>query len=366
MIHTTPLLDFDDLVIVPEIQTHIASRKEINPCDKNGMLPLFTAPMDTVISTENDKEFLKNRIYPVLPRTEDAYNGYVSYDINQWRSYSIEQFQKVFIEDSRRNVNNHNPMYALIDVANGHMNVVFDMVVKAKLLYADRLILMVGNIANPATFNQLAKAGADYVRVGIGNGGGCLTTQQTGIGFPMASLVQQCFIHKKAENYKTKIVADGGMKKYSDIIKALACGADYVMIGNLFNKALESCSPNMVDKGNNYYVPYEHYYNNNIGNLGSKRPKTQEELMVDGVLFKKYRGMSTKEVQESLGNTILKTSEGIVKYQKVEYTLKTWVENFTDYLRSAMSYTNSLTLNEFIGDVWLQAITPNAFARFNK
>jgi hypothetical protein len=76
--------------------------------------------------------------------------------------------------------------------------------------------------------------------------------------------------------------------------------------------------------------------------------------------------MSTKEVQKKWGATKLKTSEGVVRFRKVEYRLDKWVENFEDYLRSAMSYTNSKTLKEFIGKIELVQITNNAYKRFNK
>jgi len=76
--------------------------------------------------------------------------------------------------------------------------------------------------------------------------------------------------------------------------------------------------------------------------------------------------MSTKEVQKKWGNAILKTSEGIVTYRKVEYTLNGWVENFNSYLRSAMSYSDSKTLEEFINKANIIQISDNAFKRFKK
>jgi hypothetical protein len=178
----------------------------------------------------------------------------------------------------------------------------------------------------------------------------CLTTEQTGIGYPMGSLVKECYEASKKlpKNSRAKIVADGGMKKYSDVIKALAIGADYVMIGSIFNKSLESC-------GQNYWrgVPVGDKLGKFLYNKGFS-------------IKKKFRGMSTKEVQKKWGNKILKTSEGVVRYRKVEYKIESWVVNFEHYLKSAMSYTNSINLNEFIGKVNYNKITNNSFKRFNK
>ena len=76
--------------------------------------------------------------------------------------------------------------------------------------------------------------------------------------------------------------------------------------------------------------------------------------------------MSTKEVQKSLGKENLKTSEGVVRRNKVEYTLEGWVDNFTSYLRSAMSYTDKKILPRFIGGVVTNVISQNSFKRFDK
>ena len=76
--------------------------------------------------------------------------------------------------------------------------------------------------------------------------------------------------------------------------------------------------------------------------------------------------MSTKEVQASWGKKNLKTSEGVVRLHDVEYTLSGWVENFRHYLKSAMSYTDSKNLSEFIGRVQYNLITTASFNRYNK
>lgn len=327
--------DFNDILIEPTITSDIMSRKEINPY-YSGFLPLITAPMDTVISSANSELFIDNKIMPCLPRGED-------HDQEGFESYSLQEFSKNIVEG-----NVHENGYYLIDLANGHMRELLNLVRATKAKYPN-LTLMVGNIANPQTYVKLSDAGADYIRVGIGNGGGCLTTQNTGVGYPMASLIQECYQASLILDNPAKIVADGGMKTYSDIIKALALGADFVMLGNILNKTLESAGENYLFKG--LPVPQE----------------TATIAYKFGVpVYKKFRGMSTKEVQKKWGNKELKTSEGVVRFRKVEYTLAQWVENFEDYLRSAMSYSNATTLSNFIGHANIIKITDSSYNRFNK
>lgn len=353
------LFDFDDILIEPEMHTSIRSRKQIDAMDEKQMLPLFTSPMDTVINEENVNLFNTNKIYGIIPRKANAGLDYISTDYKVWYSYSLDDFKKIFI-DNDINLRPGEKAFALIDVANGHMNEVKDLVVNSKEKYGRALVLMVGNCANPITFLSLSQAGADYVRMGIGNGAGCLTTVQTGIGYSMASLIHETVKIQQEREILTKIVADGGFKKYSDVIKALALGADYVMLGSIFNKALESCGETY--EGNKKYDSWTE--------PGDKVDQYSIDVLLQfeagKKFYKKFRGMSTKEVQKSLGKTELKTSEGISKMQPVEYTLTGWVENFTDYLKSAMSYTDCLTIGEFIGKVRFNKISKNSMERFNK
>ena len=76
--------------------------------------------------------------------------------------------------------------------------------------------------------------------------------------------------------------------------------------------------------------------------------------------------MSTKEAQKAMGKTSIKTSEGVVRFRRVEYYISGWTENFRHYLRNAMSYGDARTLEAFRGNRELCKISKNAYDRFNK
>lgn len=342
------LFDFDDILIEPAILSKIKSRSEINSRNMWGNLPLMTAPMDTVVNENNFHLFKDKGILPVLPRIPNPKNDWV--DTNIFLSYSLQDFEKIFLQN-KIYVSDGSRIMALIDVANGHMECLYEMAKDAKKKYGYSMCLMVGNVANPKTFEEYSKIGVDMVRIGIGNGNGCLTTVQTGVGYPMASLIEECNELRKYNNLRTEIIADGGFKKFSDIIKALALGADYVMLGSVLNKALESAGETTKENGE-------------IINQFSEESKKMFHAELS--LYKTFRGMSTKEVQKSWGKEQLTTSEGVVRRNKVEYTLEGWIKNFEDYLKSAMSYTGKKELHRFIGGVNYNMISMNSFRRFDK
>ncbi len=343
-------VDFNDILIKPSVTTDIMSRSEVNPFDKNGFLPLFTAPMDTVVDSTNADLFHNSKINICLPRGEKRTNNMM------FESYSLAQFKTEFYDKNGIDTLDNLPVYVLIDTANGHIQELVNMVKFSKEFYGEKMKLMVGNIANPDTYKLLSDAGVDYVRVGIGNGNGCLTTQQLGIGYPMASLIRECYYASLTLDSPAKIVADGGMKEYSDIIKALALGADYVMLGSILNKCVESCGKTYIKgQGRPIEISNSEAINHfKMGDLG------------ESVIIKEFRGMSTKEVQKKWGSDVLKTSEGVVRHRPVEYTLGQWVDNFESYLRSAMSYVNAKTIEEFQNNSEFINITNNAYLRFKK
>jgi IMP dehydrogenase/GMP reductase len=335
--------DFKDITIVPETVSTITSRKEVYPYDGSLYLPVMVSPMDTVVDENNYRLFENNNIPVCMPRGHQDYP-------NTFKSISLDEFES-YIDWYITN-NSFGEVKLLVDIANGHIEKLHKLCKKfVKNRKNPNHILMVGNIANPKTYEKLAKIGVDYVRVGIGGGSGCLTSANTGIHYPMASLIHECFQYKQKGDYKTKIVADGGFRNYDDIIKAIMLGADYVMLGGILNKCLESCSTTKL-----FGISLSTYWSTYIW---------YNHIWLRKHLKKSFRGMSTKEVQKKWGRNNLKTSEGIVKTNPVEYTISQWTENFNDYLKSAMSYTNSRTLDEFQKSEFV-FITENALNRFNK
>ena len=341
--------DFDDILIKPAVLTDINSRSEVDVTNNDDMLPLFTAPMDTVVCDENVDYFVNAGITTILPRKQNIDSTYVSTNKNCWYAYGLKEFRDVFLLNTPDNRGAN--MYALIDVANGHMQRLYDISKRIKEKFGNDIELMVGNIANPNTYRKYCEIGVDYIRVGIGGGSACTTSANVSIHFPMASLIDECAKIKKEFDNPTKIIADGGFRNFSDIIKALAIGADYVMLGSILNRCLESAGETTNEQGDT---------------IDQYSQIAKNYLDDDIPLYKTFRGMSTKEVQFDWGKDTIKTSEGVVRKHVVEYTVSGWVDNFTHYLKSAMSYTDCTNLNSFIGGVEYIEITENSFKRYNK
>ena len=378
-------LNYDDITIVPDEITDICSRSQCNPYDEDGYLPIFASCMSSVVSIENAGDFNAARIRAVIPRSYsvDERLGYLFKNEGNFVAFSLNEARDIFINRSeefeieyriaKRFTNKYlegrvvnTPIRVCIDLANGHMKCLLNLVKELKAKYGDSMLIMTGNIANPKTYADYEKAGVDYCRVSIGTGNVCSTSSNTAVHFPVFSLLEEIYEVKQSIDGKCKIIADGGIKGFRDIQKALIY-ADYVMVGSLFNKAIESAGK----------TTYGTFYWNVRGKkiarplktllyFGKEVPKSDYEHGYHRVktgkltVWKEKFGMSTKIAQSLINKANssetkkLKTSEGLLKYQKVEFDLKGWAENETDYLRSAMSYTNSRTLEEFKDAEWAQ------------
>lgn len=361
------LFSLDDIVLIPAIFSDIKHRKECVPYVREhsllpgtgNKLPLFTAPMSCVISPDNYNEFVNNGINTIIPRNVHI-NTRLLLANKTFVAFGLEEFKNLLNEE-----NLPYKMFICVDVANGHMLELYELSKKAKEKYKDNLVLMIGNIANPDTYIEYSRIGVDYIRCGIGTGNACTTSANGGIHYPMGSLLAdikelKLYHSGRIENF-AKIVADGGFNNFDQINKALALGADYVMLGKIFAKTLEACGPmhSVVYHDKDKLINRPEEFTAEMQKAGLKTVKYNK-------CTRNYYGMSTKTAQKEFGKEGNKTAEGIKFTVPVEYTIAGWVENFKHYLRSVMSYTGYHTLELFKGHVTYKLITPNARIAYYK
>lgn len=139
----------------------------------------------------------------------------------------------------------------VVDTAHGHSAGVLKTVEKIKNRYPDMPVIA-GNVATAAATEDLIKAGADVIKIGVGPGSICTTRVIAGVGVPQITAIYDCA--RAAKKHNKTVIADGGIKYSGDIVKALAAGADTVMIGSLFAGTEESPGEQEIYKGRSYKV----------------------------------------------------------------------------------------------------------------
>jgi len=137
----------------------------------------------------------------------------------------------------------------VVDTAHGHSRGVIEMVRTIRRRFP-RLDLIAGNVGTAEATRDLIRAGADAVKVGIGPGSICTTRVVAGVGVPQVTAIFEC--SKAAARSNTPVIADGGIKQTGDIAKAIAAGADAVMIGGLFAGVDESPGEMVLYEGRSY------------------------------------------------------------------------------------------------------------------
>ncbi len=147
-----------------------------------------------------------------------------------------------------------------IDIANVYANVdgMIEAIKKYRSLFP-HIKISAGNICNKNLMEELVNAGADYIKVGIGSGSACITRTEVGVGVPQFSAITECY--EEAQNIGCKIISDGGCVTAGDVCKAIAAGADMVMIAGMVSSCYE-CS-NMVEIDGQQYI--------NLYGLGSTK-----------------------------------------------------------------------------------------------
>jgi len=208
----------------------------------------------------------------------------------------------------------------VVDTAHGHTKKVLTIIKKIKKI-SKNSIVCAGNIATGKAAKFLADSGADIVKVGIGPGSICTTRLVTGIGVPQLSAILD--VKEALKNYKTKIISDGGIKFSGDISKAIAAGADAVMIGSLFAGTTESPGKIFKYKGKLY---------KNFRGMGSAGAMSAGSA--DRYFQKKNKNIS-KYVAEGV--------EGIVQFKG---PLNKIIYQLVGGLKSSMGYMGSKTIKD--------------------
>lgn len=205
----------------------------------------------------------------------------------------------------------------VVDTAHGHSLGVINMVKKIKQKFPE-VDLIAGNVATAEATEELIKAGADAVKVGIGPGSICTTRVVAGIGVPQITAVYEC--SQAAKKYNIPVIADGGIKYSGDIAKAIAAGADSVMLGNLLAGTDEAPGETVIWQGRSYKV---------YRGMGSLGAMTQ--------------GSSDRYFQEDAKKLVPEGIEGRVPYRG---SVADTIFQLVGGLRAGMGYCGARNIKE--------------------
>lgn len=332
-------LTYGDVLIVPNY-SNIRSRKDIdvtsNYLGKN-RLPLISAPMDYVTGFKMAETLSRLNAYGVVSRFREE-EDVPTYRADDYAiAVGLNDFDKSFAW-----IKENKPHAICIDVAHGD----HDRVVHAIRMYKSMFefgeykpYVIAGNVATKEGFWRLEAAGADAVRVGIGPGSACTTRETTGIGVPQLTAILD--IRKRA-NSTTAIIADGGIQYPGDIVKALAAGADAVMLGKMFAGHDESPGKILTEIRT---VPVPD---------GSK---PYGYIFKEVPAYKPYRGQSV------LGtNGARNAPEGVEGYVDYKGPVDKTVEQLVNYIQSGMSYVGARNIYELRDRAEFIQISPATLA----
>jgi IMP dehydrogenase len=192
----------------------------------------------------------------------------------------------------------------VIDTAHGHSRGVVEGIREIKSVFPN-CQLIAGNVATAEGAEALSKAGADAVKVGVGPGSICTTRVIAGVGVPQITAIQECA--RMIQKYDLPLIADGGIKFSGDITKALAAGADSVMIGSLFAGTDESPGEMVLYQGRSYKM-YRGMGSIEAMKSGSKDRYYQDDVEADIKLVPEgiegrvpYKGPLSSSVYQLLG-----------------------------------------------------------------
>ena len=219
----------------------------------------------------------------------------------------------------------------VIDTAHGHSKDVIDTLKKIKKIYKD-ISVVVGNIATAEAAKDLILAGADALKVGIGPGSICTTRVIAGVGVPQLYAISEVF--KVAKIHEIPVIADGGIKFSGDIAKAIAVGADAIMVGSLFAGTDESPGEVFLSEGRSY-KSYR-----GMGSIGAMG-----------------QGSADRYFQEDIMNSKKLVPEGVEGRVPYKGSVSKVIEQLVGGLKAAMGYTGNKTISEMKKNTKLVKIT---------
>jgi len=310
---TNQAITFDDVLLVPAYNHH-ESRRVVDTTSTDRLeklslsLPVISSNMDT-ITESTMANFMGSK------GGMGALHRFMSIEdnIKEFKNCTGKVFVSVGCTDAELQraeaLRDAGANYFCVDVAHAHAKYVGKTLKNLRKLLADRCI-MAGNVATYAGADYLASCGADIIKAGIGGGSVCSTRIKTGFGIPMLTCIQDCSRSDRS------IVADGGIRTSGDIVKALAFGADFVMIG---------------------------------GMLAGTAPTPGEFITkADGTKIKRYRGMASKEAQEAFMGPMheWKTAEGVATEVPYKDNPDAILADIVGGLRSGLTYAGADTISE--------------------
>jgi IMP dehydrogenase len=316
---------FDDVTLVPQYSSVLPSEAITASKLSNNLnlqIPLMSSAMDTVTESKMAIAISKSGGIGVVHRNLSIYEQVKEVKKVKKNNCLVGAAIGVNPIDLERaeELLRVNTDLIVIDTAHGHTQKVLGMIKKIKKKLKN-CTLCAGNIATGKAAKSLADSGVDIVKVGIGPGSICTTRLVAGIGVPQLSAVLD--VKKALKNYRTKIVSDGGIKFSGDLAKAIAAGADAVMIGSLFSGTIES--PGKI-------IKYK------------------------GKLYKKFRGMGSvgamavgsadRYYQKKFNNVSKYIPEGVEGMVKFKGTVKKTIHNLIGGLKSSMGYLGARTIKD--------------------
>ena len=318
-------LTFDDVSLVPQYSSVLPSdtitvTKLSNNLDLQ--IPLMSSAMDTVTESRMAIAISKLGGIGVIHRNLSIEKQVIEVQKVKKSNCLVGAAIGVSPKDLERaeELSRVKTDLIVIDTAHGHTQKVLNMIRKIKKKLKNST-LCAGNIATSKAAKFLADSGVDIVKVGIGPGSICTTRLVAGIGVPQLSAVLD--VKKALKKYKTKIISDGGIKFSGDLAKAIAAGADAIMIGSLFSGTIESPGKIIRHKGK----LYKNF--RGMGSVGAMSVGSAD----------RYYQKKSKDVSKYVPEGV----EGMVKFKG---SVKKIIYNLVGGLKSSMGYLGAKTIKD--------------------